>query len=271
MKWRRKLGCYVFQKKGFSMSMYSTRKRNIFDPQSKVPFALSRTKIELFLKCPRCFYLDRRLGVSPPRGFPFNINEAVDILFKKEFDFYREKQEVHPLVAQSGLSLVPYKHKDLDIWRNPFEGIRYHHKPSNFIVFGGIDDVWLDEDGALSVVDYKATSKEGEVTIDSEWQISYKNQIEVYQWLFRNNGFLVSPVGYFVYANGDRARESFSDTLHFVTKLIQYKGSDEWIDSVLLEAKETLVSNSIPEQGTCCDLCKYRDAAGKSFKHHFNS
>ena len=191
------------------MNIYATRKRNIFNPSDDKPFELSRSKIDLFFQCPRCFYLDRRLGVAPPRGFPFNLNDAVDMLLKKECDEYREKKESHPLAATMGLALVPMRHEQLDVWRNPFEGVRYHHTPSNFIVFGGIDDVWCDADGTLTVVDYKATSKDEEVTIDAAWQDSYKRQIEVYQWLFRANGFTVSDTGYFMYANADRSADGF--------------------------------------------------------------
>ena len=43
------------------------------------------------MNCPRCFYLDRRLKVGQPPGFPFNLNSAVDSLLKNEFDFYRQK------------------------------------------------------------------------------------------------------------------------------------------------------------------------------------
>lgn len=235
---------------------------------SEEPFALSRSKIDLFLRCPRCFYLDRRLGVAPPRGFPFNLNDAVDLLLKKEFDAYRAKQEPHPLVAAADLTLVPMEHKDLNIWRDPFKGVRHHHEASNFIVFGGVDDVWNDADGVVTVVDYKATSKDEEVTIDAQWQDSYKRQIEVYQWLFRNNGFTVSNTGYFVYANGDRSADQFDNTLHFVTKLLPYTGSDTWIDDTLLKARELLVSDTIPSDGKWCDFCPYRDAAGKSFRAH---
>ena len=56
------------------------RIRNLYDPESVSPYRLSRTKLENFLNCPRCFYLDRRLGVGQPPGFPFNINSAVDEL-----------------------------------------------------------------------------------------------------------------------------------------------------------------------------------------------
>ena len=62
------------------------RTRNIYDPHSDKPFKLSRSRLELFLNCPRCFYMDRRLGVDRPPGFPFNLNSAVDALLKKEFD-----------------------------------------------------------------------------------------------------------------------------------------------------------------------------------------
>ena len=42
------------------------RTRNVYDPASDTPFALSRSKLDLFLECPRCFHLDRRLGVGRP-------------------------------------------------------------------------------------------------------------------------------------------------------------------------------------------------------------
>ncbi len=63
------------------MSGYYKKKAfNVFDPKSTAPYKLSRSKIDLFMECPQCFYLDRRLGVGRPPGFPFNLNSAVDTL-----------------------------------------------------------------------------------------------------------------------------------------------------------------------------------------------
>ena len=59
------------------------RTRNIYNPKSEQPFKLSRSKVDNFVSCPRCFYIDRRLGVGHPPGFPFNINSAVDELLKE--------------------------------------------------------------------------------------------------------------------------------------------------------------------------------------------
>ena len=250
------------------MNRHATRRRNIFDPAGDRPYEISRGKIETFLSCPRCFYLDRRLGVDRPRSFPFNLNNAVDLLLKKEFDAYRKKQKPHPILVREGLDVVPFAHENMDTWRDPFVGVRHHHEASNFVVFGGVDDVWADRDGALIIADYKATSKEGEVSLDAPWQRSYKNQMEMYQWLFRQNGFTVADTGYFVYLNGDQRRAALNGALHFTTKLIPYAGTVDWIPDTLAAIRETLVSDAIPPIGSDCDFCPYRDAAGRSFRDH---
>src|SRR4030067_355482 len=107
-------------------------------------------------------------------------------------------------------------------------GITHHHPATNFIVTGAIDDLWVNPKGELHIVDYKSTSKEQEVNIDAEWQISYKRQMEIYQWLFRKNGFKVSSIGYFVYCNGITDRKAFDGKLEFDVRLIPYEGDESW-------------------------------------------
>jgi len=233
------------------------RQKNVFDPKSTEPFKLSRSKIDLFLNCPRCFYLDRRLGIGQPPGFPFNLNTAVDTLLKKEFDFHRAKNQAHPLMANYHLDLVPFAHKELNNWRTNFHGVQYLHRQTNFLVFGAVDDIWCDTKNNLYVVDYKSTSKDSEVNIDADWQIGYKRQMEVYQWLLRQNGFSVSDTGYFVYCNGQTDREAFDAKLEFDIKIIPYQGRADWIDETLIKAKECLLRNQIPDYGDNCDYCAY--------------
>jgi len=98
------------------------------------------------------------------------------------------------------------------------------------------------------------------VNIDAEWQESYKNQMEIYQWLLRQNGFKVSDTGYFVYVNGRRDREAFDGKLEFDVKLIPYKGSDAWVEETIFEIKKCL-TGSLPDSGKECDYCAYREAA----------
>src|SRR3989344_8706627 len=128
------------------------RTRNIFDLASKEPFKLSRSKIEDFLRCPRCFYLDRRLGVGQPPGFPFNLNSAVDHLLKKEFDAHRAKGEPHPLMSAYGLKAIPFQHPKLNEWRGKFFRLQFYYRPTNFIITGAVGDVLVNERGELHVV-----------------------------------------------------------------------------------------------------------------------
>jgi len=242
------------------MSKYYTgkRTRNLFDPLAKEPFKVSRSKIELFMNCPRCFYLDRRLGVGQPPGFPFALNSAVDKLLKKEFDCYRAKQIKHPLMEANGINAIPFRHEKIDYWRDALRGgIEYLHKPTNLLLSGGVDDVWVGPDNQLFIVDYKSTSKEEEVTLDADWQVSYKRQMEIYQWLFRKNGFNVSPIGYFVYCNGLTDKDDFGAKLDFNIKIIPYEGSDSWLEAKILEMHSCLMSPVIPEYSKECDYCTY--------------
>ncbi len=239
---------------------YGKRTKNLYDPKAKTPFKLSRSKLELFLNCPRCFYLDRRLGVGQPPGYPFNLNSAVDFLLKKEFDVHRAKNEKHPLFDNYGLDAIPYRNDLLNVWRENFQGITFLHKKTNLIISGAIDDVWVNPAGELIIVDYKATSKDGEVNLDAAWQDGYKHQMEIYQWLFRQNGYKVSPVGYFVYCNGKRDRAAFDAKLEFDIKLIPYTGDDSWVEGVVVKAWDCL-QGDLPASGRDCDFCVYRKSA----------
>ncbi|HEY9585736.1 MAG TPA: PD-(D/E)XK nuclease family protein [Candidatus Paceibacterota bacterium] len=244
------------------MSQYYNpkRSRNVYDPTSKEPFRISRSKIDLFVDCPRCFYMDRRLGIGRPPGFPFNLNSAVDTLLKKEFDIHRERKTAHPLMKAYGLDVVPFNDPRMDEWRDALRrGITYHHQATNFVVTGGVDDVWVNPEGELIIVDYKATSKDGEVSLDAEWQNGYKRQMEVYQWLFRKNGFRVSPTGYFVYCNGQTDRKAFDAKLEFTITLIPYIGNDAWVEPTVFDI-EKILRGVLPLPNEQCDYCRYREA-----------
>lgn len=233
-------------------------------PESRTPFAISRSKIELFTECPRCFYLDQRHGIKRPDSYPFTLNVAVDELLKKEFDILREEGSPHPLMSEYGIEAVPFKHKDLVLWRDSFRnGIKYHDPITNLIIRGGIDDVWVNGEGELHVVDYKATSKDGEVTLDAPWQDGYKRQVEVYQWLFRKNNFNTSDIAYFVYANGDTSADRFDARLEFDIKIIPYTGSDVWIPKVIGKVHACLMATHTPEATPACAYCSYREATRK--------
>ena len=151
-------------------------------------YQLSRTGIEEFLDCKKCFYLHRRLGLKKLSQIPFNLNNAVDNLFKNEFDYHRRMKTKHPIMEKYGIDAIPYPHPQLDIWRHNFSGVRVDLKlksenqkrdnndyqasfedidsennesliETDIEIFGAVDDIWTYPNGNLVVVDYKSTSK----------------------------------------------------------------------------------------------------------------
>jgi len=239
-----------------------SRRGQQYTPGQKEPYKLSRSKIELFTQCPRCFWLGERLKIKRPSGPPFQINKAIDELFKKEFDVHRKEKTPHPIMVEYKVDAIPFAHDDLNKWRENFVGVGTLHEPTNLFIFGAVDDIWVDKNGELIVVDYKATAKQTEVSLDADWQVTYKRQLEIYQWLLRANGFKVSDKGYFVYANGLWTdQEGFFDSMQFKTKLIEYNGSDKWVEATLDKMKKCL-EGEMPEVGVAimggtCEFCEY--------------
>lgn len=238
------------------------RKENLcYQVGDEKPFKLSRSRLELFMSCPRCFYIDRRLGTDRPPGFPFALNSAVDTLFKKEFDIHRVNGSKHPLIEKYGVDARPVAHEQLEDWRFNFKGIEYLHEPTNLLIFGSIDDLWINSNDEYIVVDYKSTSTPDELNeLNKDHHAGYKRQMEIYQWLLRRNGHDVSSTGYFVYANGKTDREAFDGKLEFNVTLIPYEGDDSWVEQTVVEAHKCLCGDDIPEANLDCDFCAYVEA-----------
>ena len=235
---------------------FSLKTRNLFDPASAKPFKVSRSGIESFIECPRCFYLNNRLGIRRPAGPPFNINSLVDKLLKKEFDVHRAQGTVPPLLAANGLDVIPFQHNEIDAWRENFKGVQVNHAPSGLLFTGAVDDLWVNKAGEVIVVDYKATAKSGEVTLDADWQDGYRRQMEMYQWLVRRQGLTVSDTGYFVYCNGQDA-DAFNGQISFTIRLLPHTGSDAWVEGKLMEASACLKADAPPTAPHDCEYCGY--------------
>lgn len=233
-----------------------------YQPRQTAPYKISRSKIDLFVECPRCFWLDARLKISRPKGPPFTLNSAVDYLLKQEFDALRVDGKQHPLQKKYAIDAKPSVHENLNVWRKNFEGVQFLHSTTNFLVTGAIDDLWQDSSGKYIVVDYKSTSKRGRIEElgNERWHDAYRRQMEVYQWLLRQNGLQVSNTGYWVYCNAFKDKKAFDGKLEFDITLVSYKGNDSWVEPTLSEIKKCLESDEMPKESINCEHCIYAKA-----------
>lgn len=247
---------------------YTRERRAPYKPGQTSPYKISRSKIDLFIECPRCFWLDARLKISRPSSPPFTLNSAVDHLLKQEFDALRADGKQHPLQAEYGIDARPVAHDQLDIWRQNFKGVEFLHEPTNLLVTGAIDDLWQSSKDEYIVVDYKSTSKMEKIEKlgNEHWHDAYRRQLAVYQWLLRGYGLKVSNTGYWVYCNAQKNRDGFDGKLEFELTLINEKCDDSWIEPTLIKIKAALEADEIPNPSISCEFCHYIRQQSNAFK-----
>lgn len=251
-----------------------TRHRGLYDRHNTEPYELSRSRIENFIRCPACFYLQQVRGVKFPSMPGFNINEATDVLLKREFAHYRQTQTTHPFLKNLGMDhLVPYRHDDFERWtqslhfgaRGRFNTI---HKQTNLKIGGGLDDVWLNtKTGCVHIVDYKSTSQRTpgkQISLEDWWKSSYKRQMDIYIWVMLKLGIKTSATGYFLYCDGDRFTDqmflgAYDARMQFKVTLLPYDANLSWIEPALFRIKSVLSSKRCPSHGNHCEYGTFID------------
>ncbi len=248
------------------------RHRGKYNRENNSPYELSRSRIENYIKCPACFYLQQVNGVIFPSFPGFNLNEATDVLLKRDFDKYRGHTNTHPFLIKNGKDyLIPFYHKNFELWTQSIhfasEGrMNFVHEPTNLKVGGGLDDIWLNKKtNELHIVDYKSTSQRTEgkkISLNDPWKISYKRQMDFYAWVMLKKGFNISRIGFFLYCDGDRfGNYTFLNSdyakMNFNITLIEYNVDFSWVEDTLFEIKNCLNLNSVPNHSDSCEYGKF--------------
>ena len=231
---------------------------------------ISRSAIEKYIGCARCFYLQYKHRVSPP-SIPFTLNSAVDNLCKNEFDYYREREEPHPLFIEHGIDAVPFKHPEMDDWRNWRKGLSYSNEELGYLFYGAVDDIWQKPNGELIVSDVKSTSK-NEFNWDETYKYpygkGYQRQLEMYQWILRKKGFEVSNTAYLVYYNGLKNEPMFNQELKFELELVTLECNDDWVEEKIIEAVNVLNRDQYPAGKKDCEMCDYLTKRWNIFENY---
>ena len=234
-----------------------------FDPGSEDPFTVSRTRIQNFLDCQRCFYIQNRLAIKALSSFPFRLNSATDTLLKKSFDIARKKQIPHKYFKDKEIDLIPFKHENMDQWRENFQGVKYHYKKANLMVRGAVDEILVNKKGELSPVEFKSTqTKDGDKVkyLGKPHHKFWKNQLEIYGYLLEKNGFKISENSYIVFCNAQIDKnDEWNEKLDFDVQVIPYKIEYSWVEPTLDKIKSLLNQDTIPNfsDPDHCDVCRF--------------
>ena len=92
---------------------------------------------------------------------------------------------------------------------------------------------------------------------DSDYAKAYKRQLEMYQWLFRKNGFKVADEAYLLYFNGKKNEKFFNNQLKFDVHFIKLNCSTSWVESKVIQTAKLLRSDEFPQPSEKCEYCNY--------------
>lgn len=223
------------------------------------PIQLSPSSLNLYLECPHCFWLEKKQGIKRPPAYPYALNLAVDILLKQEFDSYRAKGEVHPLISAHNIPAKLFPNQDLlNQWRSNFVGIRFYDSDLEAALFGAVDDILEFEDGKLAPLDYKSTGS-AVATIYDRFQL----QMDVYTYLLEKNGFLTPKKGYLAFYIVDK-KNGFNDRLPFRKELHEIETSPSDVPELFKEAVLILRETTPPPHSPDCKYGQWLEQT-KSF------
>jgi hypothetical protein len=123
---------------------------------------------------------------------------------------------------------------------------------------GGAPDDIMTVAGEWFVLDFKGTSSKEEITsLDTEYRLAYKRQVEVYSWLLARNGHPVGPKAFLLFANAITDRQGFDGRLDFDMQLVEVAMDLTWIDAILGQIRTCLMAEEPPAASATCECCNF--------------
>lgn len=215
---------------------------------------ISRSGLQLFCECPRCFWLDRKNIAKRPHPYPYTLSDAADKLAKREFDGYRSKGILPAVLKNLNGAKLFLDQELLNKWRDNFQGLNWFDQNLDVEIFGAIDDCLQFESGQLAVIDYK-TSGALEIVIYPDYQF----QMNVYTFLLEKMGYQTKNKAYFIFYQVDKARDSFNSQLLFKEQLKEIETNSVVVYPIIEQAVKVLRLEKPPLESADCQYCQWRN------------
>ena len=211
---------------------------------------LSPSSLNLFLECPRCFYLEQKEGVKRPRGpFP-SLPGGMDLLIKKYFDRYRMRGSMPPEIKGKVEGELFPDIEVLEKWRNWRTGLRHDDTELGASLVGALDDCLIHENRYIPL-DYKTRGfdvKENGVNY-------YQNQLDCYAFLLDRNDLPSAGYAYLLYYIPREVNEGGAVT--FSVEPYKVATNSSRAGKTFRDAV-ALLRGPLPEEGhSVCEFCRW--------------
>lgn len=212
---------------------------------------LSPSTLSLYKECPRCFWLQLKAGVHRPEGIFPSLPGGMDSVIKTYFDKFRGTAEGLPPELRGK---VEGKLLDdqalLNGWRVRTGGLRYFDKKLQARLMGLLDDCLVDR-GAYIPLDYKTR---GWAPKDDTSQF-YQHQLDIYEWLLKENGYQTAGVGFLVYYHPVEVRAD--GVVQFEVTPKRMETSVARAKKLFEDAVKLLAQDAPPKHHSACTFCSW--------------
>ena len=201
---------------------------------------LSPTTLNLFLECPRCFWLQFIHGIKRPRGPLPTILNGLDRIVKAYCSGYRARGEIPPLLAGKLPSgrLIP----ELPEW------LTFEDDDGARLV-GKLDECLILQDGRHAPVDHKSRGSP-----PMKVHPANQFQMDAYGFLLQANGYPAADVAFLAYYF---PLDVTDGRFTFDVAVTEVKTDRQRAHRVFREALALLRAPSEPEASSACALCTY--------------
>lgn len=210
---------------------------------------IAPSTLNIFVECPRCFYLHMRYGIKRPRGPMPSITTGLDLIIKEYFNYYRNIGELPPFLEGK------IKGKLIEKLNKSY----YYDIDEEFKLWGKLDECIVDEEKRYIPLDHKTRgSSPGEV------HHTYVLQMEIYTLLLKNNGYKTADFAYLVYYSPEASKIHNGISFKFDVKKIDVDLGHA--EKVIYDAIECLKKDTLPESNENCEYCKWINNVKKYYE-----
>jgi hypothetical protein len=209
---------------------------------------LSPSSLKLFRECPRCFWLNHNKDLKRPEGIFPSLPGGMDRILKAHFDSFRDKGKMPPELKElAGVKLFDNVEL-LKIWTSNLKGVSWADAQGH--VLRGAVDCILVKGKKLIVLDFKTRG----YPVKEDTADVYHDQLDVYNFLLRKNGYETEDYGYLLFYHP----ESVDDSGHvkFHAELIKMEISVKNAEKLFSQALACL-HGKMPKAADECGFCAW--------------
>ncbi len=217
-------------------------------------YKFSPSSLSLLKDCPRCFWLHFNKNIRRPSGIFPSLPSGMDKILKTHFDSFIEKGKLPPELKDCKDDCKLFDDVELlKVWRSNFKGISWEDDKGN--IFRGAVDNILQKGNKLIVLDYKTRG----YPLKEDTAGHYQNQMDIYNFLLRKNGYETEDYAYLLFYHPDKVNER--GNVVFNTDLVKMKINIKNAEKIFKKALNVL-NGEMPKPAEDCEYCKWVGVCG---------